>query len=209
VNYYSGYWLGNGSLVTGARSSWGNYGPAILSTTWLGVDRRGGGADIDGFTNSFSLLLAGPGADPFVPEFTAAGGNWLGGASDGLQADGSAILGGLSGVSWGAGSGDSFQAPSEVSLVNGVSVDSIFFGYFVMSDPAAVLTGTDLLVTIDGVNNFLPLDGSKGTGGYAIAYEEHVTPQGDKVLKGFVVIPTPGAAGLLGFAGLAAIRRRR
>ena len=209
VNYYNGYFLGNGSLVTGARGDWKNYGNSILSTTWLGADPRGGGTDADAYANSFSLELAGPGANPFVPLVNAGGGNWLGGATDGLQNDGSAILGGLSGVSWGAGSGDNFELASEVSLVNGISVDSVFFGYFVMSDPGAVLTGTDLLVTIDGVNNFLPLDGTKGSGGYAIGYEEHITPQGDKVIKGFVLVPTPGAAGLLGLAGLAAIRRRR
>ena len=210
VNYYNGYYLGNGSLVTGARGDWKNYGNSILSTTWLGADPDGGGADVDAYTNSFSLELSGPGANPFVPVVNAGGGNWLGGAGDGLQNDGSAILGGDSGISWGAGSGDNFEVASSISLVNGVSVDSIFFGYFVLTEQGANLMGTDLLVTIDGANHFLPIDGSKGVSPYGIQYERHTTPEGNDVLKGFVyVVPTPGAMGVLGLAGFAAIRRRR
>ncbi len=105
--------------------------------------------------------------------------------------------------------GAGFQAPPADSPGDGGSVDWSFFGYVVHTGPSATLTGTRRLATMDGGNDNRPVDGSKGENGFAIAYEEHVSGLGDKVLKGFVVIPTPGAMGLLGFAGLAAIRRRR
>lgn len=212
VNYGSGYFLGPGSVVVDSRATWKNYGNAVLNTTWLAVDPDGGGPDVDAYTNSFSRVLAGLGGDPSVPEFSGSTANWLG--TPGLLNDGSAIDGGVAGVSWGAGSGDSFNATSSVSPVNAVSVDSIFFGYFVLTDPNATLTGTDLLMTINlgggnSENVFLPLDGTPSAQGYAIEYEQQLAPDGSTVLKGFVVVPTPGAMGLMGIAGLAAIRRRR
>jgi hypothetical protein len=229
VNYASGYYLGPGSVVIDSRTSWKAYGAYILNTTFLAVDPAGGGPDVDGYTNSFSRVLAGPGGDPTVPQFSGSTANWLG--TPGLLADGSKIDGGVAGVSWGAGSGDSFNAPSGFSPVNGVSVEHLFFGYFVLTDPNATLTGEDLLMTENlgggqGQNWFLPLDGSPSykidpdtgahiPGPYAIQYEHHSAPalpgRGQTaVLKGFVaIVPTPGAAGMLGMAGLAAIRRRR
>ena len=215
VNYYSCFFCGPGSVVTDARATWKTYGGGLLETTWLASDPAGGGAITDIFTNPFSRVLAGPGADPRVPTHSGGTANWLGtgvhGTDHGLLNDGSAILGGVAGVSWGAGAGDGFATNSSVTPVNSVSVDSVFFGYFVMSDPGAVLTGPDLLVTIDGINRFLPLDGSKGpgTGGYAIEYETGVTPGGNRLIRGFVVIPSPGTAAFLGIPGLAMFARRR
>ncbi len=210
VNYYSGYYLSPGSVVTDNRGSWKNYGAAILTTTWLAMDPQGAGDYVDAYNNPLSREAAGPGANPFVPQWAGGTANWLSAlATDGLQPDGSAILGGTAGVSWGAGPADGFAGTSQVSNIPGFgSVESMMFGHFIV-DNGATLVGQDLLSTIDGVNQFLPLDGSPGTGGFQIAYQRTDLGNGLDRLVGFVIIPTPGAAGLLGIAGLAAIRRRR
>ena len=187
VNYSSGYYTGPGSVVTDARSTWQSYGASILNTTWLATDPAGGGVDIDGYTNSFSRVLAGPGNDPSAPEFSGSTANYLGagtaGVDSGLLNDGSAILGGSAGISWGAGAGASLNAPSSVSPVNDEWLNSIFFGYFVLTDPNAVLTGAPLLMAENlgggqSSNWFLPLDGTQNTqsGRFRIEYEEHLTP---------------------------------
>lgn len=215
--------LGNGSVVTDTSATWRHYSSYIFSGTWLGADPAGGGPDIDGFTNSFTRFVVGPGpgGDPTVPQWSGSAANFLAGWSQqhgidyGIRADGTAILGGSAGISWGAGPQDSFNAYSMVSPVNGVSVDSIFFGYFVLADPNATLLGDDLIMTINdgdwtGHNVFLALDGTPSPEGYAIRYEAHVSPWGDRVLKGFVVlVPGPGVGGVGAMGALALMRRRR
>lgn len=187
-------------LVTGSFLTWKFYGSYIANSTWLGADRYGGGGVYYGqIANATNTAFIN------APEWNGDTGNILGGPGIDGGNPVPFIDGGPAGVTWGAGDLANFEAPSAVSPVNGQPINSVFFGQFVLTDPNAVLTGADLLVTIDGTDHFLPLDGSKGTGGYAIDYE-HV----GNLVRGFVVqIPTPGSMGLLGIAGLAAIRRRR
>lgn len=205
VNYYSGYYLGPGSVVTDARNSWKNYFNTVVTTTWLGADPAGGGAITDAYNNPFSRELTGPGANPFAPLVSGSNANWFG---EGLAPDGSVINAGPSGATWGPGSSLGFAMESEVSDVNGTAVDSVMIANFVLTDPNATLTGSDILVNIEGTLYALPLDGSKGSGGFGLEYEVDQVATG-KRMRAFVVVPTPGSVGLLGIAGLAAVRRRR
>jgi hypothetical protein len=207
LNSYAGFYLGAGKgIVTGDGNFWSSQRSYIEGTSWLAIDRAGGA---DGFSGSASYGKAGVVFN--VPEFNLGNGVELfagvGGTDVGLLDDGSAFLGGASGYAWSAPASAGFQAPSSVSAVNGEDVDSVFIANLVLSEPGATLVGEDLFAKIDGQDVFLPLDGSPGTFGYQLAFENNRQLQGQ--VEVFIVIPTPGAAGLLGVAGLAAIRRRR
>jgi hypothetical protein len=212
VNSYSGFYLGAGKgIVTGDGNAWNDSRSYIENTTWLAIDRAGGA---DGFSGSASYGKGGTVTN--VPEFNLGNGVELftgtGGTEVGLLNDGSAFVGGTAGYAWSAPAAAGFEAPSAVSNVNGVPVDSIFIANLVLSDPAANLVGDDLFAKIDledgngGQDIFLPLDGSEGTFGFSLLFERDRQFEGQ--LEVFIVVPTPGAAGVLGLAGLAAIRRR-
>ncbi len=219
VNTYDGYYLGAGQgIVTGDGNQWNDYRASIEGTSFLAIDRFGGA---DGFSGSANIK----GGTVVVPEHNLASGTELfagtGGVNVGFISDGlgsgtaSSFAGGTAGYAWSASAANSFQAPSAVSTVNGAQVDSIFIGQFVLTDPAANLTGDDLFSKLDpdgagpnpSIDVFLPLDGSPGTAGFQLVYERDRLFAGQ--VEAFIVIPTPGAAGVLGLAGLAAIRRRR
>jgi hypothetical protein len=199
-------WLnGDNMLVTGSADDWFANQPTIESNTFLALDRQGG-------ASGYSLLAATKGGDNvLIPEWNAATGNSIGvttpGVDYGILFDGSGIMGGSGGIAWDAGPGGGFAAPSADSLVNGRTIDSIFIGMISLSDPSADLVGDDLYAKIDGADILLPLDGSPGTGGYALEFERNRLYSGQ--VEMFIVVPTPGALGLLGVAGLAATRRRR
>ena len=194
-------WAPPGGFVIGSLSY-------LMGTTWLAMDPLGGASGYSGVSNPGPPLIDEFSTPP-APLVTGHNGEWLGGDNDGLQDDGSAIVGGAAGAAWGPGPSMNFSMDSEVSLVNGASVDSVFIGHFAPTDPSATLVGGDILSVIDGVNTYTPLDGSPGTGGYSLAYERGVTSLGAVYIDMFIVVPTPGVAGLLGIAGLAAVRRRR
>ncbi len=217
-NYYEGAWIyytqGNADNMLGVetRSYWNNYGPGIRSTTWLAIDRKGGGGE-------FSRVLDGPGPDPIVPEWTGFTTDDFGAGDRKLRFGedvGDDLLSGLDagpdGYIWGYDPINGFEALSSVSPVNGVSKDSIFFGQFVLTDPNATLVGAPLLVTIDGVDRFLPLDGTPDADGFRVEYESFSTPSNFNDytgLRAFVVVPAPGALPLLAAAALGASGRRR
>ena len=84
---------------------------------------------------------------------------------------------------------------------------SVHLAYF---DPGvtgfSLAQGGDAAVQINGVNEFVNFD-APNANGYQLVAIPNDTYGGNNVYVS--LIPTPGAAGLLGLAGLAAVRRRR
>lgn len=198
--------LGTKNLVdTSNRGTWKDFADYLGTTTWLAVDRSGGGG-------VYSLpLTGGPGPDPLAPEWNGNTTGELGGGTRQLRGGTDTISGidaGPDGYIWGYDPVMPFAAPSAVTPVNGVPKDSIFFGNFGLSDTDAVLTGAPLLVTIDGVDHFLVLDGTPDPDGYRIEYERDIGALSAS-LRAFVVVPAPGVLGTLSLAGLHLTRRRR
>lgn len=204
-NYEFGAFV-SGNLVTGTRNTWVNYDALLQQTTWLAIDRAGGGGN-------FSATLTGPGPDPDVPEWNRDTTSQLGGGVRMLDASGyiaTGLDGGPEGYVWGYDPVSPFAATSAVSPVNGITKDSIFVGNFALTDEDAVLVGAPLLVTIDGADHLLALSGAPDAFGYRIEYERYSTDYSfdGTSLRAFVVIPAPGPAALLASIGLA-LRRRR
>lgn len=194
-------------MVTGSYLTWKFYGSYIATSTWLGVDRYGGGGTYFGQVANATMTAFIP-----APEWNNDTGNILGGPGLGAANPAPNIDGGDAGVTWGAGDLANFAAPSAVSPVNGTPIDSLMIAQFVLTDPNATLTGDDLLVTFLSGDVFVPLDGSKAAEApVRIEYERELIADGQEALvRAFLVaVPTPGAMGLMGITGLAALRRRR
>jgi hypothetical protein len=210
VNTGAGVWIEHGSsvLVAGGPGVWSDSRSELDATSFLALDERGGADDY-----SLVYSVKGPPFQIITPRVNAEG--TFGavtlagtpGVDAGILDDGSAILGGAAGVAYGPGDWWGGELASAVSTVNGRPIDSMFIGNLVLTDPAAEITGADLVVRIDGRDVALPLDGSAGTDGYRLEQERDRVVAGGREL--FVVVPGPGvlAAGALGLAG--ATRRRR
>lgn len=192
VNALSDYVHSSAGLVTNNGDVWSTYNTTIHATTWLALDRWGGGGNFYGLTTDPSGS-AGPLP---CPEWAGTYGNTLGGPGLGSADPAPAITAGDGGMVWFAGDAAGFMAPSAISPVNGVGVDSVFIGQFMLTDVNAVLTGADLVVSIDDANEFLPLNGSSSADGYAIRYEEEVVSQ-QKLIRAFVVQLTGGGGSVV------------
>ena len=209
-NYYNGAWIDGVNLVLGYAGNWRSYRNYISSSSWLALDRWGGDGDFFGVEH-------GPGPPVHAPEWNGRTAYDLGGGRTFVSNDlGTSLISGIDGGPSGYVIGLpsvpelSLSAPSAISPVNGTPKDSIFFGNFILTESSATLVGDDLVFIIDGVDHFLPVDGTPGTSGFYIEYETFVAPaNGLSGIRAFLVAPAPGSATLLAGFGFVAAHRRR
>lgn len=100
--------------------------------------------------------------------------------------------------------------PSGTVMVNGVETQGVQIGHFGpgLSD-FAIANGGSAYIQIEGENKELWIDADSGSG-YALTFVPFEATGGTLMyVIEAITVPTPGAAGLLGLAGLAAVRRRR
>jgi hypothetical protein len=209
-------WLGpERLLVRGDPIPWQLDRDLVEANTFLALDERGGASD-------YSVTAFPKVGTPFpIPRWTDPTGLDFGsgvpGVDSGILADGSGILGGATGASWGP---DPTVPPREArsleSLVNGRTIDSMFIGTLSLTDPGATLIGDDLVALIDPDDDGpmglwdvpLGLDGGAGPFGLRLELER------DRLYAGhvemFIVVPAGGplAAALVVAAGAGRRRRR-
>lgn len=179
-NHENAYLDQHNVSVTPALPVWRNEFDFVMTSTWLAVDPFGpkGRLGNEPYGTGWATYATGPRGTLHAPTYTFSlaakdGGLAVNGQlGDPVNGDGLALgfFGGRSGFAWGPSEKDSFQAHSLFSVVNGRSVDSLFIGHFVLSEPTDTLLGLPLVVGFSNRSpgpeastlNLLPLDGAPG-----------------------------------------------
>lgn len=205
VTLYAGfenYFLGGSTCMVDnvTPSFWdpSDLRPEVDCTTYLAIDPQGPD-NFQGMAGSFP-----------APKWSAnLGGTGLVISGPGLASE---LAAGPGGLVWYPDS-PTFTGDSEPTVINGVTVDSMFIAHFVVDTPGVTLEGEDLYLTIDGVGRYVPLDGSLASGPgvpLQLGYQRMPCPDGSEMIDVFVgQTPTPGTLCVGALAALGLGRRRR
>lgn len=225
--------LVSGFTVRRDGAAWRTDFDQTMASTWLAVDRWGPrGRDGNGaYGRGWFETVNTPSGPLSVPEgnFGIGGPGLAINGNNGDPVNGDGLSPGFYANSGGFAWHDDLdtpETPSDRSIINGLSRQSVFVGHFVLSDPNATLVGSDLFAffTATSPDNqeyavyTIPLDGSLGRDSdsgdevpFWLEYERvtFTNSLGTFTALDMYLVPSPAVSAFVGVACLPLVRRRR